>query len=49
MMFITLSLNTDCFDIENEKAMDLFILAIHYNEKNVSKENAINLSKMLSQ
>ncbi len=38
MMFIMLFLNTDCIDIENEKAMDLLILAIHYNENNVSKE-----------
>jgi hypothetical protein len=53
-MFITLFLNTDCIDIENEKAMDLLILAIHYNENNVSKENVqmlkeFNLSKMVSQ
>jgi len=38
MMFIMLFLNTDCIDIENEKAMDLLILAIHYNQNNVSKE-----------
>jgi hypothetical protein len=38
MMFIMLFLNTDWIDIENEKAMDLLILAIHYYEQNVSKE-----------
>jgi hypothetical protein len=38
-MFITLSLNTDCIDIENEKTQDLLILAIHYNEQCLKRES----------